>query len=68
MKRVLIVAILGISLLTGCNRSQEIQYTVDRIEEGANGEQWVVVEVYNESTGEITTMDIKVEEGYQVIE
>ena len=44
----------------------QFQYVVDRIEDGVNGEQWVVVEVYDATTGEITMIDIKVEEGYIV--
>lgn len=68
MKRIILSAILGISLFTGCHKPQNLQYTVDRIEEGADGEQWAVVEVYNESTGDIHTIDIKVEEGYRVVE
>lgn len=69
MKKILFIAMLGISLLTGCNKPkpQDIQYTVDRIEIGQNGEQWAVVEVYNKDTDTITMIDIKVEEGYRVI-
>ena len=44
------------------------RYCVDRVVEDANGDKWVAVEVYNESTGEITMVDIKVEEGFVVVE
>ena len=44
----------------------KIEYAVERIEIGAEGEQWVVLEVYDPITDTIDHLDIKVEEGYKV--
>ena len=44
-----------------------IEYSVDRIEIGAEGEEWVVLEIYDPNTDTIDHIDIKVEEGYKVI-
>lgn len=43
-------------------KSHEIQYVVDRIEEG----KWVVVEVYDKTIDATMMIDIKIEEGYKV--
>ena len=70
MKRLALIMLVAISLFVSividCSTHSGLTYTVDRIEEGQNGEQWVVVEVYDHSTDEITMIDILVEEGYRV--
>lgn len=70
MKKFIVAMLVGISMfigiVIGCRMSSSLVYTVDRIEEGQNGEQWAVVEVYNSLTDEISMMDILVEEGYTV--
>lgn len=70
MKRFIVTMLVGISLFVGivigCRISNSLTYTVDRIEEGQNGEQWAVVEVYNSITDEISMVDILIEEGYTV--
>lgn len=70
MKKVvaIVVAVVSmfIGIIIGCRMSSSLVYTVDRIEEGQNGEQWAVIEVYNSLIDEISMMDILVEEGYTV--
>ena len=65
----LVIMALSLSLVAiatpDSNTSPE--YTVDRIEIGAEGEEWVVLEVYDPNTDTIDHIDIKVEEGYKVI-
>ena len=76
MKKLVVLLLAGI-ILVGCKSNQqqtyyseptepEIRYFVDRIEKGADGELWAVVEVSNRTTGKITMIDIKVEEGFVV--
>lgn len=46
----------------------DLQYVVDRIEIGAEGEQWVVLEVYDKNSDTVEYINIKVEEGYKVVD
>ena len=46
----------------------DLQYVVDRIEIGAEGEQWVVLEVYDKNSDTAEYINIKVEEGYKVVD
>lgn len=70
MKRFIVAILIGISLFVGIvigyHMPNNLYYTVDRIEEGQNGEQWAVIEVYNSTTDEIHMVDILIEEGFSV--
>lgn len=46
----------------------DLQYVVDRIEIGVEGEQWVVLEVYDKNSDTAEYINIKVEEGYKVVD
>ena len=46
----------------------DLQYVVDCIEIGAEGEQWVVLEVYDKNSDTVEYINIKVEEGYKVVD
>ena len=56
----------AIGLANAEEPTPKIEYAVERIEIGAEGEQWVVLEVYDPITDTIDHLDIKVEEGYKV--
>lgn len=56
----------AIGLASAEEPTPKIEYAVERIEIGAEGEQWVVLEVYDPITDTIDHLDIKVEEGYKV--
>lgn len=60
---------LGSSAIIGTPTNElDLQYVVDRIEIGAEGEQWVVLEVYDKNSDTAEYINIKVEEGYKVID
>ena len=50
------------------NLSNSKADVVDRIEIGAEGEQWVVLEVYDKNSDTAEYINIKVEEGYKVVD
>ena len=56
----------AIGLANAEEPTPKIEYAVERIEIGAEGEQWVVLEVYDPITDTLDHLDIKVEEGYKV--
>lgn len=58
---------LGLVATATLDSNTSPEYTVDRIEIGAEGEEWIVLEVYDPNTDTIDYIDIKVEEGYKVI-
>jgi hypothetical protein len=73
MMKIAAVLLSLVALLTsaiGIAKTEEptpkIEYAVERIEIGAEGEQWVVLEVYDPISDTIDHLDIKVEEGYKV--
>ena len=60
---------LGSSAIIGTPTNElDLQYVVDRIEIGAEGEQWVVLEVYDKNSDTAEYINIKVEEGYKVVD
>lgn len=60
---------LGSATLIGTPTNElDLQYVVDRIEIGAEGEQWVVLEVYDKNSDTAEYINIKVEEGYKVVD
>ena len=60
---------LGFSTVIGTPTNElDLQYVVDRIEIGAEGEQWVVLEVYDKNSDTAEYINIKVEEGYKVVD
>lgn len=65
----LAVLSLGSATLIGTPTNElDLQYVVDRIEIGAEGEQWVVLEVYDKNSDTAEYINIKVEEGYKVVD
>lgn len=65
----LAVLSLGSATLIGTSTNElDLQYVVDRIEIGAEGEQWVVLEVYDKNSDTAEYINIKVEEGYKVVD
>lgn len=66
-----LIAVLSLSSATiiGTSTNElDLQYVVDRIEIGAEGEQWVVLEVYDKNSDTAEYINIKVEEGYKVVD
>lgn len=60
---------LGSATIIGTPTNElDLQYVVDRIEIGAEGEQWVVLEVYDKNSDTAEYINIKVEEGYKVVD
>ena len=60
---------LGSSAIIGTPTNElDLQYVVDRVEIGAEGEQWVVLEVYDKNSDTAEYINIKVEEGYKVVD
>lgn len=60
---------LGLSAIPETPTNElDLQYVVDRIEIGAEGEQWVVLEVYDKNSDTAEYINIKVEEGYKVVD
>lgn len=60
---------LGSATIIGTSTNElDLQYVVDRIEIGAEGEQWVVLEVYDKNSDTAEYINIKVEEGYKVVD
>ena len=60
---------LGSATIIGTSTNElDLQYVVDRIEIGAEGEQWVVLEVYDKTSDTAEYINIKVEEGYKVVD
>lgn len=60
---------LGSATIIGTSTNElDLQYVVDRIEIGAEGEQWVVLEVYDKNSDTAEYINIKVEEGYRVVD
>lgn len=73
LKKILamLIAILSLGLTTITEtptNEPDLQYVVDRIEIGAEGEQWVVLEVYDKNSDTAEYINIKVEEGYKVVD
>lgn len=72
MKKILvtvaIVAVAVVGFMAGRHTTHDIQYTVDRVEDGAHGEQWVVVEVYDKTTDTCNYINVKAEECYRVVD
>lgn len=73
LKKILatLIAILSLGSATITETSTnklDLQYVVDRIEIGAEGEQWVVLEVYDKNSDTAEYINIKVEEGYKVVD
>lgn len=73
LKKILamLIAILSLGLATipeTPTNEPDLQYVVDRIEIGAEGEQWVVLEVYDKNSDTAEYINIKVEEGYKVVD
>ena len=65
----LAVLSLGSATLIGTPTNElDLQYVVDRIEIGAEGEQWVVLDVYDKNSDTAEYINIKVEEGYKVVD
>jgi hypothetical protein len=66
---VLAILSLGSATILGTPTNElDLQYVVDRIEIGAEGEQWVVLEVYDKNSDTAEYINIKVEEGYKVVD
>ena len=66
---ILSILYLGSATLIGTPTNElDLQYVVDRIEIGAEGEQWVVLEVYDKNSDTAEYINIKVEEGYKVVD
>lgn len=66
---ILAILSLGSSVILGTPTNElDLQYVVDRIEIGAEGEQWVVLEVYDKNSDTAEYINIKVEEGYKVVD
>lgn len=66
---ILTILSLGSSVILGTPTNElDLQYVVDRIEIGAEGEQWVVLEVYDKNSDTAEYINIKVEEGYKVVD
>lgn len=66
---ILTILSLGSATILGTPTNElDLQYVVDRIEIGAEGEQWVVLEVYDKNSDTAEYINIKVEEGYKVVD
>ena len=66
---ILTILSLGSSVILGTPTNElDLQYVVDRIEIGVEGEQWVVLEVYDKNSDTAEYINIKVEEGYKVVD
>ena len=66
---ILTILSLGSATILGTPTNElDLQYVVDRIEIGAEGEQWVVLEVYDKTSDTAEYINIKVEEGYKVVD
>ena len=66
---ILSILYLGSATILGTPTNElDLQYVVDRIEIGAEGEQWVVLEVYDKNSDTAEYINIKVEEGYKVVD
>ncbi len=66
---IIAILTLGSSAIIGTpTKELDLQYVVDRIEIGAEGEQWVVLEVYDKNSDTAEYINIKVEEGYKVVD
>lgn len=63
-----ILSLGSVTLIGTPTNELDLQYVVDRIEIGAEGEQWVVLEVYDKNSDTAEYIDIKVEEGYKVVD
>ncbi len=60
---------LGSATIIGTPTNElDLQYVVDRIEIGVEGDQWVVLEVYDKNSDTAEYINIKVEEGYKVVD
>ncbi len=73
LKKILatLIAILSLgsaTIIETPTNELDLQYVVDRIEIGAEGEQWVVLEVYDKNSDTAEYINIKVEEGYKVVD
>ena len=66
---ILTILSLGSATILGTPTNElDLQYVVDRIEIGAEGEQWVVLEVYDKNSDTAEYINIKVEEGSKVVD
>ena len=66
---ILTILSLGSATILGTPTNElDLWYVVDRIEIGAEGEKWVVLEVYDKNSDTAEYINIKVEEGYKVID
>ena len=72
MKKVVIgvalVTVMAVGFIAGMCIQGSNRYTVDRVEKGADGESWVVVEVYNPITDTYRMLNVKAEDGYRVVD
>lgn len=65
----IVILSLGSATIIGTPTNElDLRYVVDRIEIGAEGEQWVVLEVYDKNSDTAEYINIKVEEGYKVVD
>ena len=64
MKKVLVIIVVILALIVGIqigfHMPHDIEYAMDRVEDGIGGQEWAVIEVYDASTNEIAMVDILV--------